>query len=1316
VETTRIGPYRLEERLGAGGMGVVYRAYDERLDRWVAVKLLHADRGGAIDRERLRREARACARLSHPAIVRVFDLIQEGQTEAIVMELVEGRTLAEHLRAGSLDPSQALSIARDVAEALAEAHVHGVIHRDLKTENVLVTPVARAKILDFGVAKQPERGETSLTIEGMVVGTARAMSPEQARGQEADTRSDLFSLGVLLYEIFTGTSPFVARTALATLDRVCTHLQPPALSRAPSLARELSDLIDCLLEKDPERRPASARQVALILEGLTPGLAAPAPEGFDEATAAIPAEPAPPALQAEAERRHVTVLSCDLVRETGEALDPAELPDTMDRLEGVVAAAVQRFGGQVERDDRGGWQAFFGYPRAHEDDARRAVSAALELASTIAGAGLGGRIGLSTGPLTVVRGSDLSGRERVLGDASGIAAALRRLAAPGSVLVGAETGRRVEGFFALEELSPLTPSGGSGPLRVYRARAGSGVHNRVHAAGQLTPLVGRDQEMGILLERWDLAQEGRGQVILLAGEAGLGKSRLVWELRQRIGSGATWLEGHASPFYRDSALYPILQWLDQWIGVERHDAPEIRLARLEKRLATYRIPPEETLPLIASLLHLPTGDRWPLPLMTPDVQRRRALETLLELIMATAERQPLLVFVEDLHWVDPSSLELLGRLIEQAGALPLLLLVTFRPEVRIPWEERSHVTRLTLGPLSRKQIAGMVEQIIAGRALNSKAHEQIALRTDGVPLFVEELTKMLLELEGTPDDQRPREIPDSLEGWLGARLDRLETARQVAQLAAVLGRDFSQEILHAVAPWDAESLQRELDRLVAAEILYRQGFPPRCRYRFKHALLQDAAYASLMPTERQRHHRRVAEFLRDRFPEVAESQSELLAHHLTEAGLLDQAIPAWQQAGAVALRASAGAEASSHIQRALALLAQTPESPGRDLREIALQVALGVAEATRRSYAVPEVRTAYLRAWDLCSRTGSDSHAFPVLRGLFVHYMITGQMRSALHVSEQTLELARHDGSPHLLLISHQALGFTRLWLGDFAAAREHLATALSFGEVESPEANLLLPGAGNPLLEARCNLATLLWFQGEPDTALAMLAEAVAQAQSRSLPYTYGFLLLFLSEMHLWRGEGEAAGRHAREIERLADEHGFHHYRLMSMFLRGCATTMEEGGTAGTRDEMRASIAERLAFGGRVNVPSHAALLAHRLLQDGPLDECAAALDTGFRISEEGEQHYATAELLRLRGELLLRQGAPPGEAEDVLREALGLARRQGTKSLELRAATSLARLWAGQGRRDEARDLLAGIYGWFTEGFDTGDLCAARDLLTAL
>src|SRR6185436_12433745 len=531
-------------------MGVVYRAHDERLDRWVAVKLLHPG-GGENERERLRREARASARFSHPAIVQIFDLIEHAGSQAIVMELVEGMSVAERIRLGDLAPDEALAIARQVADALAVAHEHGIIHRDLKAENVLVMPDGHAKILDFGMAKRLDGGESALTMEGMVVGTARAMSPEQARGGEVDFRTDLFALGVLLYEMFAGISPFLAPTALATLERVCNHVPPPFRSLYPKLPQKLSEIIDCLLEKQAERRPGNAREVARLLAEIAPDFAPPA-------APVAAAGRKPPTLPTGGERRQLTFLSCGLVRSGGGQLDAEELLEATAELGATVAAVIRRFGGSLKPGGSDGWQACFGYPRAHEDDARRAVTAALELVAVMGAAGVrpvGVRptIGIHTGPMIVAR-SD-SGADPALGEAPQIAAVLQRLASPGAVLVGAETCRLVSGFFEIEELTLVAMPGSPRSLWVHRVLGERSARNRVHAAGSLTPLVGCDRELGLLQERWELAREGRGQVVLLSGEAGLGKSRLVWELRQRLGIGAVWLEGHASPFHRDSAFH-----------------------------------------------------------------------------------------------------------------------------------------------------------------------------------------------------------------------------------------------------------------------------------------------------------------------------------------------------------------------------------------------------------------------------------------------------------------------------------------------------------------------------------------------------------------------------------------------------------------------------------------------------------------------------------------------------------------------------------------------------------------------------------------
>lgn len=1322
MKVERIGPYRLAARLGAGGMGEVYKAYDERLDRWVALKRISPHRSSdAAQRERLLREARASARLSHPAIVQVFDLVQADGADCIIMELVEGTPLSLLLHQGPLEWPQAVALAREIAGALGEAHARRIVHRDLKSENVMITPEGRAKVLDFGISKRANASdsEPSLTRDGVVVGTLRAMAPEQAQGKEVDYRADLFSFGVLLYEMVTARSPFDAGNSATTLYRICNEPHTPLRKVDPRLPADLSFLVDRLLEKRPENRPSGIGEVAAALAALR---GEPSQERTGGSVTLLEMKPGAPPVPADrsppnAERRLVTVLSCGLVPAAGGLPDPEEMIETMPRLQALAAEAARRFEGRAVPGTGEDCQLYFGDCQAHEDDALRAVHTALEIVSRCGTwkTGFAVRIGIHTGSMVVARAT---ASEAALGEAPGIAAFLKSWAGAGTVVVSESTFRLIAGYFECEELTVVATPASPRPLQRYRVVAELPSHNRALGTGELTPLVAREQELSLLLSRWDLACEGRGQVVLVCGEAGVGKSRLVWELRQRVeAGGARWLEGYGSPFHHDTPLYPVARWLELWSGADRSDPPELRLERLAEALSRHGLPPE-TLPLLGAVLSLPADERYPLPPLAPEALRHQTLEALLALLLVTAERRPLFLVVEDLQWVDPSTLELLARLETEAEAVPLLLVLTFRPDFEPSWGQRSSVTRLTLGVLTRTQAGLMIDRLTEGRHVSPAQLEQIAARTDGVPLFIEEMTKMVLESTATGSGEAPRsagtppEVPGTLEGCLMARLDRLGTAKEIAQLAATLGREISYELLLAVSPWSQEELSRELERLVKAELLFRRGLPPRMRYVFKHALLQDAAYASLLKSQRQRHHQRIAEALEKSFPAVVEAQPELVAHHYGQAALPDRALPFWRRAGENALQSSAYLEAIRHLEKAFGLLASLPESTDRDQQEIGLLLALGLAKSALYTQASPEVRDAFTRALELCRRGGDSPQHFPVLRGLAAHYLVSGRARQALELAGQLLEMTG-EGSPTLRIQALESMGFTLLFLGENLAARRHFETLIASDHPRPPD--LFLRRIVDPVLGGTAYLTWVLWLLGYPDQAVKRSRTTLEGVRQISSPFTRCLVQVFAADLHVFRREPEKVRPLAQEAANLAAEHGLRLISMISEFQLGWMAA-GQGDVAAGIETMRRAFDARLETGAGAWTAMHSSFLAAHLLDAGRLAEGLAIVERALDFSADGGSCHMDAELYRLKAELLERQGASEEASEELLHRALDVARRQSARSLELRAAMSLARRRHGQGRSAEARDLLAPVYEWFTEGFDTRDLQEARSLLAEL
>jgi class 3 adenylate cyclase/predicted ATPase len=1054
---------------------------------------------------------------------------------------------------------------------------------------------------------------------------------------------------------------------------------------------------------------------------------------------AVQAKPLPVDLPAPAaERRQLTVMFCDLVDSTRLAsqLDPEDYRTVVRAYQQTCAAVIQPFAGHIAQYLGDGLLVYFGYPQAHDDDAQRAVRAGLGILDAMrtlrarlvqdTGVRVAIRLGIHTGLVVV---GAIGGRDRqeqlALGETPNIAARLQGLAAPDTLVISAATHRLVQGYFECQALGLHPLKGIDQPMALSQVLQESGAQSRLDVATTrgLTPLVGREEEVGLLLRCWAQSQDGLGQVVLLSGEAGIGKSRLVEVLREHVGrQGYTHIVFRCSPYYQQSAFYPVLEQIQRLLQWRQDDTPETKLTRLEHVLQTYRFALDEVVPLLAALLSIPLPEARYAPLqLSPQRQRQKTLEALLAWLVAEAERQPTLAVWEDLHWADPSTLECLSLLIDQTLTTRLLTLCTCRPEFRPPWSPRSYLTHLTLGRLGRAQVEAMIERITGGKLLQAEVVQQIVAKTDGVPLFVEELTKAILESDLLHECEDSYEltgplpalaIPATLHDSLMARLDRLATAKEVAQLAATLGRTFSYELLRAVAPLDEATLQQALARLVEAELLYQRGMPPQATYVFKHALIQEAAYQSLLRSTRQQYHQRIAQVLEVQFPDTAETQPELLAHHYTEAGLREPAIAYWQQAGVQAIRRSAHSEAISHLTTGLALLQHLPNTPERAQQELVLQTTLAPTLMATKGYAAVEVESAYTRARELCQQMGDMRQLFRILVGLWGVYMVRGTLGMALELAEQSFSLAQRLHDPSRLLRAHSALGITLFHRGELAAACHHLEQANARG---APQPRLS-PAVQFSEVDSLAYRAWTLWHLGYPDQALVGMQEALGFAQALSHPYSQAFALNFAAVHHQLRREDRLAQESAEAARTLAHEHGFPLWSAMATPLRGWALVVQGHAEAGIEQIHQGLIAFQ-ATGSELFQPALLALLAEAYGYVGRPEAGLAAVAEAFALIQRSEERLHEADLYRLQGELLLTQAIPDAvQAEVCFQKALAIARRQQGRSWELRAAMSLSRLWQQQGHPEEARRLLAEVYGWFTEGFDTADLQEAKALLDEL
>jgi class 3 adenylate cyclase/tetratricopeptide (TPR) repeat protein/ABC-type transport system involved in cytochrome c biogenesis ATPase subunit len=1038
---------------------------------------------------------------------------------------------------------------------------------------------------------------------------------------------------------------------------------------------------------------------------------------------------------AAAERRHLTVMICDLVGSTALSarLDPEDMGAVMEAYHAACASIVQAYDGFVG-DFRGdGILAYFGYPRAHEDDAERTVRAGLDIIAAVArlkthaAEPLAVRIGIATGLVVV---GDFSGESElwehaVIGDTPNLAARLQALAEPGTVVVAASTRRLLGDLFRLRELGWHKVKGIAEPVAAWAVEGVSASESRFEAvrAASLTDLIGREEEIEFLLEHQRLAWNGEGQIMLISGEAGIGKSRLAAALAERVADKHIRLRYQCSPYHSNSALRPFIVQLERAAGFKADDTPEQRLEKLEAVLAKGGSPIEAVAPLFAALLSIPFGDRYPPLALSPAQQRRRTLAALLDQFEGLSRRRPILFLFEDAHWADATSLELLDLAVERVRQLPVLALFTFRPDFEPPWIGLPNVGTLALGPLARNDVESIVARVTRGRALPAEVMKQIIAKTDGNPLFVEELTKTVLEAGILVEDGEgyrldgplpPLAIPETLQDSFMARLDRLAPVREIAQIGAAIGREFSYSLVRGLVGRDESALKHALAQLEQAELVFRRGEPPEAVYSFKHALVRDAAYESLLKSRRHQLHGRIARALEERFPDVVASEPEIVARHFTEAGLVDRAIDYWLKAGHLALSRSANAEAVKHLRQGIELTQSLAPSPERVRKELDFYLALGPAMAATEGDAAPETLKVFSHARNLLGDGGTLTEQMTVLWGAYLAHSMRAEHIPALAVARQCLVLAAQHEHLGISALANRFMGQTLHFMGAFVESRIHLERTLALCAANQATITDYRRFGTDDQANALSFLAPTLLLLGYPEKSAAILGQAVSRAKATGHAYSIALALSHVAFLGTIGCDPQRAAIHADEAIALSLEHGLASPGHRARFFRG-ALLAQNGDPEAGMELMRNAIAATEGNAERNRRTLYLSQLASAHASLGQTELAVDLLDEAIQTAEATGERFFEAELYRLRAEILLRLGRKE-EAEAAMGGALTRAQKQQARWWELRAATSLANHWRAEGKYGDAYSLLEPVYSWFTEGFDTPDLKHAEALLDEL
>jgi class 3 adenylate cyclase/predicted ATPase len=1047
------------------------------------------------------------------------------------------------------------------------------------------------------------------------------------------------------------------------------------------------------------------------------------------------AEPIPakaaigPGRSNDGERRHLTVMFCDLVRSKANSVrsDPEDMRSLIGAYHSCVAEVIGHHNGTVARYLSDGALVYFGYPQAHEDDAEQAVRAALALIDAVArirnvAESLQIRIGIATGTVLVAELSleKMITEQEVVGETPNLAARLQAIAEPGTVLICASTRRLTGGRFHYRDAGPVALKGWATPFQVYQVLEMSGAESRLEAmhAAKLPPLFGREEQMELLLRRWRQATRGDGRLVTLTGEPGIGKSHIALALNESIqGEPHFTLRYFCSEHHTHSALFPFINQLERASGFERGDTSQRRLSKL-KTLLSQSSGNSEHLGILANLLGLDVDDDYQVQEITPQKRKEKTSAALLAQLYGLAAQQPVFLIFEDVHWVDPTSLELLATAMEQVPQLRALILITARPEFTPAWPSYPHTTTIPLSRLGRSDVAALVMRVTGGKTLPNEVMKHILAHTDGVPLFVEELTKMVIEGgllcerngQYVLDGPLPSfAIPTTLQASLMARLDRLSSVRDVAQISAVAGREFHYELVNAVAGLPKQRLDESLDQLVRSELVFRRGEIPNAVYTFKHALVRDAAYAGLLKSRRVHIHASIAKALEQKFSEVVHTQPEIVAYHYTQARNHEKALHYWYEAGKRSAARSAHNEAIGHLRQGLNQIPSIDEPMLRNKMELLLQISLGHALRAVKGWSTDSVKHAYTRAFQLCGENGLDEHILPAVFGLWSWNFVHASLGEAQILAEHLLKSAERGGNSAYSALAHEAAGFTLFAEGNFAAAHAELERSISLCEDCKTPVYLEL-SAQDPRVHARSYDGMTLWVLGYPDRALQLCAEARRYADASQYPFSQAIARTIGLRVHQLRGDAAIVAREANAAIAFCEEHEFAHYLAMALILRGWASAHQgefEKGIA----EIQEGLERKRATGALLLESYSLGLLADACIKNKRYGQALDALSQAqTTLNGENYERFYEAEVYRLLGETHLRSGHDLKQAEHYLCKGLEVAREQQARSFELRGCLSVWDLCELRGGAGVCRSRLSEIYKSFHEGFDTSDLIEAR------